>query len=365
MMLPDLHMGTLYSNPPESVTPDLDYAITPFVSEAAAGWLEREYESVFAVKEYADLFHPYTPKYAFARVNKASGISNVIVFELRGKQLHVLSKVCPMDGKVIEDFCRTCFKSFPHVRLIAFEKIRVQPEFSGLTYLVTEEVGDFVIELPERTEQYPSILSKNLRKSINCLSNRVKRDFPGCTFEAFEKERIPPGLIEAIVRMNGARMRAIGKARGHGVKEMEKLAQLAQKYGLVCCMRSGGEWLAGNINFIVGGQLFGYINAFNIKYSYYKLGMVCSFQSNRYFIEKGIKKVRLLWGEYEYKYQLGAKKVPLYSFEVLRYPWMAPWRRALNFAKRFLEHLQGATIKRVFLKLRKRLNTMLRQIFRI
>ncbi len=335
--------------------PGYKYSIEPFISEETSPVLEDLYESSFSTKEYAQIFHPGTKKYTFTLVEDGSTIRQVVLFERVGNRLNVLNKVCRIPSLFVAYFCSRCFEKFPGVRIISFEKQREKPDLEGLPYIITQVNGDFVIPLPGSPELYHASLGSKTRRNVNNPLHHLKRDFPDFNFFVLEKEEIPYSLVEETVGLNRKRMKEKGAAPGLKDRFVRQFVAFAKQYGFAGVIQLNGQTAAAALGARVGGHLYCHVLAHDPAFNTYRLGLVCIYLTIMDFIGKGGETFHLLWGDCDYKHKLNAEKTTLYSYEVLRYSYLRPWRIFMNWVKRNVEVLRGITLKKIRLHLQKRM----------
>ncbi|WP_460839355.1 GNAT family N-acetyltransferase [Noviherbaspirillum agri] len=276
-----------------------DNEIPPFADEA----LRQLYGNLFSSLAYNKVFGGAENASTYV-VRDGEEIVCVWLFRHEGNVVRVINEGMRPDRDEVMRFASTVFASYPSAHMIAFHAIQAQRwqlPYPSQQYHCLE---DMVLQMPRTAADYLASLGKSTRSYVNRYLNKLKRDFPGFRFQAFEAVQIQPQQVHEIIELNRSRMQGKGKVSINDEKTAQRILRLSQQCGFIGAIMIDGRICAGTINYRVGDNYFLEVLAHDPVYNDYRIGTLCCYLTICECIARGGKEYHFLWGQDEYKSRL-------------------------------------------------------------
>jgi hypothetical protein len=248
--------------------------------------------------------------------------------------IRVLNEGMRLPADEVRRFAHYLFASSPGVGAIAFHAVQIDEgplPWPHQRFFCTE---DFIADLPDSADAYLARLGSATRKNLKRHRNRLERDFPSFRHEVREKQDVDEAQVRAIIKMNRVRMMSKNKVSFIDEEETQHILRLVRECGMVCAVTIDGHLCAGAIVFHVGRSFISKVNAHDMRYDDYRLGMLSCYLAVCEAIARGATRFHFGHGKYEYKSALlgefqGYDHLALYRspWHLLRHCGMA-WRTA-------------------------------------
>lgn len=258
-------------------------------------------------------------EYATTYVARAgSCILSVLIYRIEGRRAVVSNQCFTLHSEEIIRFMRYIFKRYPSVDAVSFRAVDNQLHslpYPAQTYRCNE---DYVLRLPDSVDAYHAQLGKSTRSYVNRYMNKLKRQYPGYSFEALTGDAICQEDVVAIFELNRARMGERGTTYGFAEDYPAKTTRLLKQVGLLCVLRIDGRICAGTILYCVHGEYFLDVLSHDSEFNDIGLGTLCCYLSICECIRRDGKVYHFLWGRYDYKLRLGGIERPLSDVSIYR-----------------------------------------------
>lgn len=234
-----------------------------------------------------------------------SRILSILIYRIEGRRAAVINECFTLKNEEALRFARYIFDRYPHVDAVSFHAVEDQLRelpFPVQTYRCNE---DFVLKLPHSVEAYHSQLGKSTRSYVNRYLNKLKREYPGFSFEVLTGDAIAEDDVLPIFDMNRARMQERGTQYGFAEDYPARTVDLLRESGLLCLLKIDGRICAGTILYLVEGESYLDVLSHDSKYNDVGLGTLCCYLSICECIRREVKIYHFLWGRYDYKLRLG------------------------------------------------------------
>ena len=273
------------------------------------------YDSFLTNCRYFEVYYP-NDEFNYVIVTDNGNLIELLVFSNRGNTCHCFNSLVSIDQKIIEEFIKIIFETYPTIQKIKIDASNISYDLKKSISL--NKLDDYILNLPSTIEEYHNILGSNTRQTIKNRKVRLLRDYPKVKFIIKYGSDIEVNIVNKIVQLNHERMKQKGKTSGIDAAYNEKIYKYAQYYGCTSYIEIDGIIVAGCISSIINKTIFGHITSFDINYSKYKVGEICAFHMIQTSIEKGITKFNFLWGKSDLKDRLKAKPHTLFSYYIFR-----------------------------------------------
>lgn len=285
--------------------PDLRASVVlgPVADEALAE-LPGLYGSLFSTREWFAAFEDWRP----CGVCRLDDPRHVLVLGREGAgAVRVYNKTFAMEPVDAERACRAIFRAMPGLR-----RIHLNVSFPpGELRLPSRELGytdHYVIDLPPSMADYEDALGKSTRRNLRLYENRLRRAHPDVQTTTFVPGDQASGLLDLIVEWKIARFSARGRTTYWETREREYtgLLSLLSHLGEAQVTAIDGRAAAIVLLFFVGDGAFAQEWAHDPRYESLHLGFVTLKEAVRLAIDRGSRRMDLLWGNGPYKERFGA-----------------------------------------------------------
>jgi len=283
------------------------------------GEMERLYQNIYSSLPRLTLMGETEGVSTYA-VSRNGTITTLFLFRIDNDSVRVLNEYTPLESDEIALFVKTIFSLFPSPRVITFRAIGTNGLRLPYAYQCFNCSEDIVLSLPRSKQEYQANLGKNMRKTINENSNKLKRRFPTFSFQIYEGKEANEELIRRIIRFNRERMLGKNKAPGTEEEEARQILAMVHLCGVVFTITVDDRICAGQVCFRAGENYFSLVNAHSPEFNEYRLGTVCNFLSICECIERGGKEFHFLWGREEFKYRFLGERRDLDELVIYRSP---------------------------------------------
>lgn len=241
----------------------------------------------------------------------------VFLLCVKGDTVRVVNEGMCISEDELERFAGHVFARWPTVRVITLHAVQSEVQHLRMPFQQYACTANIVLPLPATSEDYVASLGKNMRRNLRRYMDKLKRDFPSCRFDVFEKEAASEQHIRDIIALNRARIadKNIRYALG---PEVEKVIALARQCGMVVVMMIDGRVAGGSVGYFAGDTYFFKVISHDPKFNDYSAGILCCYQTICECIARGCKEYNFMWNEYEYKFALGAHARRLHHLAVYR-----------------------------------------------
>lgn len=242
----------------------------------------------------------------------------LFLFERRDGRVRVLNEAIRVGKEDLDRFSTYIFSQYRDVNVISFRAIETDVRALPFPYQRFNHLEDITLTLPSTPSEYHAMLGKNTRRNIKRYGDRLRKSFPDCRFEVFEKDAVPEHYIRALINFNRSRMANKNIASVIDEEETRRIVELTHACGLTGIMTIDGQVVAGAVSYHAGDNYFLNILAHDPRYDGYWVGFLCCYETILRCIERGGKEFHFLWGRYEYKFALGAVQRDLDNVTVYR-----------------------------------------------
>jgi CelD/BcsL family acetyltransferase involved in cellulose biosynthesis len=191
---------------------------------------------------------------------------------------------------------------------------------AGLEFWLEQEEVSALLPLPQDWDSYLASLRSKERHELKRKRNRFERNFPDARVRSSTPETLEAD-IQTFVDMH----RGAEGHKGHFMNPeiagffRRIAAAFAEKGWLrLDLLEVGDEALASTFGFEIDGTFYLYNSAYEPDYAQSSPGLVLVSELIERSIDQGVKVFDLLRGSERYKYQLGAKPVPLNNAKIKR-----------------------------------------------
>lgn len=319
--------------------------------------LSRLYGNLYASLPQFALDHDLARCLAYA-VHEAGELRVLLVFALRGGQVHVLNEAITLEGAELDAFAAYVFAHFPQAQAVCLRAVRVARWNARHPHQHYNYLEDTVITLPAGLQAYHDSLSKNSRRNLRRYRQALLHHHPDTRFELAAPDDAE--AVAAIIALNHARMAAKNKHSALDAEWTRRIALLARQDGVIGVVRIGGQIRAGGVACVSGGHYFLQVLAHDPAYDDYSLGFQCCYHTIAACIARGAGEFHFLWGRYDYKVAFLGEvrdldRIVLYRspFALLRQAplalsvWLASRRRRAMLWLREQKHAPGPLARRL------------------
>lgn len=288
--------------------------VPPFVEAE----LERLYGNIFSSLSQFRIYG-WNSRGASTYVVTCGGVPTVILLYRRdGGTVHVMNEVITLDNVEIGRFSSFVFERYHDVNVIAFKAIETERKRLPFPFQRHNHLEDMELDLPESVDAYFPTLGKSTRRNIRRHLDRIGRTFPSFRFEVVERDAMTPARVREIIELNRTRMAGKNIESIIDEQETQRIIDLVRTCGLVGVVTIDDRLCAGAISFKSGQNYFLNVLAHDPRYDDYWLGFLCCYLTICESIARGGKEFHFLWGRYDYKYLLGARRRDLDNIVLYR-----------------------------------------------
>jgi len=315
---PPLRISTY---PPELSMTVNDVAISCYENEVplfVEAELERLYGNIFSSLSQFRIYG-WNSRGTSTYVVRRDSIPIVILLYRRdGSTVQVMNEVITLEHAEIGRFSSFVFERYSEVSVVAFKAIETERKRMPFPFQRYNHLEDMELDLPASVDAYFPTLGKSTRRNIRRHLDRIGRAFPSFRFEVLEREAMPPGRVREIIELNRTRMAGKNIESIIDEQETQRIIDLVKVCGLVGVVTIDGRLCAGAISFTSGQNYFLNVLAHDPRYDDYWLGFLCCYLTICESIARGGKEFHFLWGRYDYKYLLGARRRDLDNIVLYR-----------------------------------------------
>jgi CelD/BcsL family acetyltransferase involved in cellulose biosynthesis len=294
-----------------------DLASTVYLGEMPA-WAAAElpglYHSMYSTAEYFRIFDEVTAICACILDDPR----HIVAFTHAGSSAVVLNQLFDIDAASLGRVCRAVFRSLPRVHRIRFNGSRLDPILLDLPTRVVAHSEDYVVALPGDYSAYVATLGSATRKNVRKHARRLATAFAERQILVYERSEIPGALVHALAELNRKRMVSKGEVGLLTPAAEARILAFGRLYGFCLAFALGDRIIAGTLGTLVGHDYYGDVQTFDPDYPEYHLGTLCTLETMRECIKRGVRRYHLLWGHYEYKTRLGCEPQALCAFVAYR-----------------------------------------------
>jgi CelD/BcsL family acetyltransferase involved in cellulose biosynthesis len=232
---------------------------------------------------------------------------HVLFFDQDFDTIRILNKAFIIAPEDMGRACASLFRTFPEVRRIHVE-VMFAPRLLASPHRVLYWTDHMMIDLPHSFGEYFSSLGKSTRKKLHSAQNRLRRQFPEMTTQTIVVGDRGPELLERFLEWKVTRFRERNAAT-----YWEESPRLAQRFVALLERRGEAEITSLNdrlvaitFNFPVGDTMCMQEWAFDPEFARASLGSVSQLSVIEHAMERGLRRINMLWGDTEHKARFGA-----------------------------------------------------------
>ena len=245
---------------------------------------------------------------------------HVIGFTVEADTVEILNKVFIIRASDARRACLAIFRAVPQARRIHIE-VPFRPRELRLPLRVRNVAEHMVIDLPATVAAYDASLGKRTRGNLRNFQNRLRRDHPDVDTRITVPGAAAPELFDQFLIWKNDWFHT-----RHGYATfwedqpafVDQYKRLLSGGGEVHLTTISGELAAIRFMFPLGESTVSLQGSFDPAYEKYRLGLVSSYWTICDAIERGMRRVNLLWGTPDYKTHLGATPRPSAQLSVFR-----------------------------------------------
>ena len=278
-------------------------------------FMAERYDSFLTTCRYFEVYYP-NDEFNYVIVTDNGNLIELLVFSNRGNTCHCFNSLVSIDQKIIEEFIKIIFETYPTIQKIKIDASNISYDLKKSISL--KKLDDYILNLPSTIEEYYNILGPRTRRSIKKHTANLMQDHPETKFIIQYRTDIEKNIVDKIVQLHHDRMKQKGITSGIDNTYKEKIYKYAQYYGCTTHIEIDGTIVAGCIKSIINKQIYAHTTGHDCKYSKYSIGEICTFYGIQTSIENGHTKIHYLWGKNDLKDRLKAKPQPLFSYYIFR-----------------------------------------------
>ncbi len=233
---------------------------------------------------------------------------HVLLFYRDGDTVEILNKEFAIGPKAAARACRALFRALPGARRIHLE-ILFPPWQLLLPVRILYWTDHMVISLPGSVDAYTASLGKRTRRDLRQKGRRLRQDHPEIAIETIAPVADGRELLDTFVSWKNRRFNERGRETiWQGRPQIaETFLELLHRRGEARVTRIDGREAAIDFVFPVGTSIYALQSAFDPAYEPYGLGLLSTYGIACEAVERGARRLSLLWGTTGYKAHLGAK----------------------------------------------------------
>lgn len=248
-------------------------------------------------------------------VRVQSDLAGVLSFYVNGPSLVVVNECVAMPTTVLDRCASWLFDEYPDAtRLQLINTSR--PEHIDSPHVlpsrtISRGIENYVLELPRSIQEFSATFSGRTRQRLRSRERQLAKALPGSRNVVVTGGAIDAALIDAIVALNHARMRAKGGRSLLDASFAVGLRTICRTRGVVCAYLDGDRVIAGTISVKVGRGWSLFVIAHDPALNQYSPGTLCMLRAIEAAIDDGASRFNLMWGKSDYKTRLGARPIAL------------------------------------------------------
>ena len=286
--------------------------------------LHHLYQSIFCSEPHLRLHGSVQADIQAWVTRSKDRITAVILFQTRGSVARIINEMHGIDAAQLEKFSQALFAAYPAIAAIQLHALWIQGDIRRLPLLQTEFSEDYLLSLPETTEDWRESLSSQTREKLRYHYRRSCRKKPDLCFRQIDAKDITDVQFDRVLQMNRARMMHKGRSFNMDAGETRSLRLLMRECGQMSVIEIDGEICAGLLCTRLENSIFMHVIAHDPRHDDLRLGFLCCALTIEAAIQRGARHFHFLWGFYDYKVRLGGQRQALYRAVILR-----SWRHAL------------------------------------
>lgn len=285
--------------------------------------LERCYASIFCSEPLLRIHQALTSRIEAWVARDDGTITTLILFERVHGCAEVINQVFTLNAAHLQAFSRAVFAQYPQLTAVRLRATALRREGSPASTadypcLVAPRSDDYLLELPDDHDSWLASLSAQTRDKIRYHWRRAQRRQPTLRFRIVHAPMIDEADVRKVIDYSRARQHSKGKRFGMGPQEERRLCALMLERGQLSLLEIDNEIRAGLLCTHAGDDLMMHVIAHDPAYNDLRLGFLCCAMTVQNAIEQGRARFHFLWGHYDYKVRLGAKRVELSEVLLLR-----------------------------------------------
>lgn len=231
-----------------------------------------------------------------------------------GAYLVYLGRLQTMSRDAIMRYCASAFTETTAC-FVVFEDIRFVPDgaFAPYPLHVLRYQANWRRRLNDGEKHLSSKQASNLRRKLRKLREALGGEEPELQFE-----RCGPGDVEAVVRLNKAKIEGQGRHHYMSDGKLASLERLCGEIGYTASLTCGGELLAGVITCVAGVRGYVPLLGHDLRYEKFSTGMQVTALALDALEQLGCSEVNFLWGDSRWKSDFGATREQLATVIVRR-----------------------------------------------
>lgn len=274
--------------------------------------LERLYQSIYCSLPHlrvAGSLNPQTQVWVGRR--RDGVIIALLVFEIQRRSVRIVNEVFRLRAIELGAFAHALFRRHSQLSAIVLHAICEIEESLPYPHQQSIFSEDFVLGLPQAESDYLASLSRQTREKIRYHLARSRRKQPSLQFRVVRDTLIDAADVDAVIRLNRARMAVKGRRFGMDSVEEGRLHALLQERGWLTIIEIDGVVCAGLLCTVSGTDVFMHVIAHDPQHDDLRLGFLCCYLTIQSAIAAHMTRFHFLWGHYDYKTRLGGKELPL------------------------------------------------------
>lgn len=238
-------------------------------------------------------------------------LSAVFLFFIESTYLRVVTEMMTVTESDLSCFTQYIFTKYKKIHSISFNACALPCTLPAYPHQIFHCSENYIIDLPINSEQYLCSLGRATRKTIKSSINKFRRDFPDYVLQRSEGRELSAADQSAMLRklqqFKKTNMEERGRAVAFNDVENQRLLALIADRGIFTQVMINGEMRAGSIACRVGSNIVMLISAADPLLTSYRCGFLVCYWTIAECAQHGIEQCHLLWGQYQYKTQLGAQ----------------------------------------------------------
>lgn len=285
---------------------------------------EQSPRSVFETKLYRNIYG-CTDIFSVEASDRAG--ARPLLFQDRGDHALCLARTASLDAATISQAIEALFR-IDRLRFLVFEDLRLagDPVPASLRF---HYQNDWILPLGHESGAVPSSLSRRLDQKLR----RLERQHADITLTI--EPRPGRDLVAQAIEFSRRKIEASGRVYLIDDEEADRLSRLFATIGTAAVLRHGDRPISIDLFIEYEDEAYAFQGGYDAAYAKASPGLLSIRHGVEHFKRRGFRSMHFLWGDGDYKAQLGARKVPLSTLIVPRNRTVWLNRRLLIEAAQF------------------------------
>jgi CelD/BcsL family acetyltransferase involved in cellulose biosynthesis len=182
------------------------------------------------------------------------------------------------------------------------------PEELHVPTRILYSTDHMIIDLPDSADAYYQSLGRSTKRNLRSARNRLRREHPDAETTVFQPKDEADELLDEFLRWKRARFRDMGRTTywDDDPRLEKRFLGLLRRRGEAHVLEIDGRRAAINFVFPVGDTICAQESSFDPDFTRSDLGLLSQYETVLNAIERGARRMNLLWGSEGHKQHFGA-----------------------------------------------------------